>query len=69
MKDSSSKRETVHLVNVLCSEGEGSGTFLVIFPLKKVAIFQTAKESGGHCFNQNGLKSMCATFGHEITRL
>ena len=34
MKDSSSKRETVHLVNVLCSEGEGSETFLVTFQLK-----------------------------------
>lgn len=69
MKDSSSKRETVHLVNVLCSEGEGSETFLVTFLLKKVAIFQTAKESSGHCFNQKGLKSMCTTFGHEIKRL
>lgn len=69
MKDSSSKRETVHLVNVLCSKGEGSETFLVTFLLKKVAVFQTAKESGSHCFNQKGLKSMCTTFGHEIKRL
>lgn len=44
MKDSSSKRETVHLVNVLCSEGEGSETFLVTFLLKKVAISNSQGE-------------------------
>lgn len=69
MKGSSSNRETVHLVNVLCSEGKGSETFLVTFLLKKVTVFQTAKESGRHCFNQKGLKSMCTTFGYEIKRL
>lgn len=66
MKGSSSNRETVHLVNVLCSEGKGSETFLVTFLLKKVTVFQTAMAS---LFQPKGLKSMCTTFGYEIKRL
>lgn len=68
MKDSSSKKETIiynSLLNVSILK-RGIRDSLVVFLLKKVAVYQIAIWDRVLCLNQNSLKNMCGTFLSEI---